>query len=122
MSNSPPPPSQVPEYYKKGLHAQELFNGYRAGRTQKQVHARAQSVDFANLPFRPYTDSEFAVSKAQLQVDVGALFADDRMVRARASAVLRGWCCTLTLGDSPISALASTTAKRLTTKSLAGPA
>jgi hypothetical protein len=62
------------------------------------VHARAQSIDFANLPFRPYTDSEFAVSKAQLQVDVGDLFADDRMVRARASAVLRGWCCTLTLG------------------------
>ena len=120
MKTHSPRPSQVPEYYKNGLHAQEQFNHFRASRTQERVHARLQELATSGIPFRPYSDGEFADLKAELQLNIAAIFADNRMVRARASAVLCGWCGTLTLGDSPTSALPSTVTNRLTTKSLAG--
>jgi hypothetical protein len=120
MKTHSPRPSQVPEYYKNGLHAQEQFNHFRASRTQERVHARLQELATSGIPFRPYSDGEFADLKVELQADIAAIFADNRMVRARASAVLCCCCGTLTLDDSPTSALASTATNRLITKSLAG--
>jgi hypothetical protein len=81
---------QVPDYYKNGLHAQEQFNNFRAGRTQERVQARLQLLAASDMPFRPYSDGEFADLKAECGTKVGALFAANRLVRARARHCVAG--------------------------------
>jgi hypothetical protein len=51
--------TQIPDYYKNGLNAQEKFNAYRAGRTQDQLQARLAQVQVSD-GFRPYTKQEFS--------------------------------------------------------------
>ena len=81
---------QVPDYYKNGLHAQEQFKNFRAGRTQERVQARLQLLAASDMPFRPYSDGEFADLKAECGTKVGALFAANRLVRARARHCVAG--------------------------------
>jgi hypothetical protein len=86
----PPPCMQVPDYYKNGLHAQEQFNHFRAGRTQDRVQARLQLLATSDMPFRPYSDGEFEDLKAECGPKVEALFAANRLVRARARHCVAG--------------------------------
>jgi len=71
--------TQVPDYYKNGLHAQEKFNAYRAARTQDKILARRAQNQVSD-GFRPYTKQEFADAFVPMHAAVQRVEDEDRLV------------------------------------------
>ena len=72
--------AEVPDHFKNVRISMVHFNDVRAGRTQEKNQARLAQLATTNMPFRPYSEIEFAAAKAQTEAEVGAIFAADRML------------------------------------------